>query len=368
MKFKNIIMISVFALIFAVMSIMCYLKPDSEFSQGERRELMQMPEVTAESVLSGEFAENFEVYSADQFPFRDAFRTVKAVFSTKVLNKADNNELYMKEGHISKLEYPENRKMMELGTERFKAIYDKFLKENDTKVYLSIIPDKNYFLAEKYGYPSIDYEEFIEYFKTEMDYAEYINIVPYLEIDDYYRTDSHWKQEKITGIARYIAKRMETAEEDRIRYKVKKLNEPFYGVYAGQSALPCEADEIKYLTNETMEKAVVKYYDTGIPKKGEMYDMEKAQGKDPYEMFLSGSTPLVTIENPDTLTEKELIIFRDSFGSSVAPLLSLRYKKTTVIDIRYVQSDYLGNLINFNNQDVLFLYSTTMLNNSNVLR
>lgn len=367
MKIKNIIMICVFALIFAVVSIACYLKPDAEFSMGERRELAQKPDATAETIFSGEFSENFELYSADQFPFRDAFRTVKALFTTKVLNKADNNGIYMKEGHISKLEYPENRQMMEYGAKRFRAIYDKFLKENGAKVYLSIIPDKNYFLAEKHGYPSIDYEKFIEYFKNEMDFAEYINIVPYLEIDDYYKTDSHWKQEKITGIARYIAEKM-GAEGTQIKYNVKTLNKPFYGVYAGQSALPCDADEMKYLTNETLERAVVKYYDTGLPKEGEMYDMKKADGKDPYEMFLSGSMPLITIENMDLEDGKELIIFRDSFGSSIAPLLSLKYRKTTVIDIRYVQSDFLGNLVDFSNKDVLFLYSTTMLNNSNVLR
>lgn len=367
MKIKNITMIGVFALIFATVSMACYLKPDTEFSLGERRELAKKPKMTVEAVLSGEFAENFELYSADQFPFRDAFRTVKALFTTKVLNKADNNGIYMKEGHISKLEYPENRQMMEYGVERFRAIYDKFLKENDAKVYLSIIPDKNYFLAEKHGYPSIDYEKFIEYFKNEMDYAEYINIVPYLEIDDYYKTDSHWRQEKITGIARYIAEKM-GAEGTRIKYNVKTLEKPFYGVYAGQSALPCDADVMKYLTNETLERAVVKYYDTGLPKEGEMYDMKKADGKDPYEMFLSGSMPLITIENTDLEDGKELIIFRDSFGSSISPLLSLKYRKTTVIDIRYVQSDFLGNLVDFSNKDVLFLYSTTMLNNSNVLR
>ena len=33
-----------------------------------------------------------------------------------------------------------------------------------------------------------------------------------------------------------------------------------------------------------------------------MYNMEKARGKDPYEMFLSGNQPLITIKNPaDTI-------------------------------------------------------------------
>lgn len=360
---KNKIMIYTFTLVFATISLMCYLKPDTEFSQGERRVLAQSPELTTETVFSGEYAENFETYSADQFPFRDSFRTAKAIFSTKILRKADNNGLYRKEGHISKLEYPENKKMTDHALNRFRFIYDSYLKENNTNVYLSLIPDKSYFLAEKYGYPSIDYEKFIADFKNKMDFAEYIDIAQYLEIDDYYKTDSHWKQEKITGIAKSLAEAMGT-EEMRIKYQVKKLSAPFYGVYAGQSALPCDPDEIKYLTNDIIETFVVKYYDTGMPKSGDVYNMEKASGKDPYEMFLSGSTPLATIENPYADTDKELIIFRDSFGSSIAPLIAQRYKKTTVVDIRYVQSGFLGNLIDFGGQDVLFLYSTSMLNNS----
>ena len=36
-----------------------------------------------------------------------------------------------------------------------------------------------------------------------------------------------------------------------------------------------------------------------------VYDMQKAYGKDPYEMFLSGSLSLITIENPHAQTDKE---------------------------------------------------------------
>ena len=99
-----------------------------------------------------------------------------------------------------------------------------------------------------------------------------------------------------------------------------------------------------------------------------MYDMEKAAGKDPYEMFLSGTRAVMTIENPQAQTEKELIVFRDSFGSSLIPLLAEGYRKITVLDIRYVQSSQLGQVVAFGNQDVLFLYSTMLLNNSMALR
>ena len=41
---------------------------------------------------------------------------------------------------------------------------------------------------------------------------------------------------------------------------------------------------------------------------------------DPYSVFLSGSKSLLTITNPSADTDRELVIFRDSFASSLAPL------------------------------------------------
>ena len=68
------------------------------------------------------------------------------------------------------------------------------------------------------------------------------------------------------------------------------------------------------------------------------------------------------------INKKELVIFRDSFASSLAPLLLDGYKKITLIDLRYLDSDLLNEYISFSNQDILFLYNTTIINNSNVLK
>ena len=99
-----------------------------------------------------------------------------------------------------------------------------------------------------------------------------------------------------------------------------------------------------------------------------MYDQKKAKGRDPYEMYLSGSLSYVTIENPEVTEEKELIIFRDSFGSGIAPLLAEGYSKITLLDVRYISSYTLGSLVDFSDSDVLFLYSTSVLNHSETLK
>ena len=144
------------------------------------------------------------------------------------------------------------------------------------------------------------------------------------------------------------------------------LDRPYYGVYYGYAALPMQPDELRYLTSETLEDCTVYNYETGKP--GAVYDMEKGAGNDPYELFLSGSISLLSIENPNAETDRELIVFRDSFGSSLAPLLAEGYAKITLADIRYLPSSQMGKLLDFTDTDVLFLYSVPVLNNSDTLK
>ncbi|MBE7034661.1 MAG: hypothetical protein E7402_00865 [Ruminococcaceae bacterium] len=365
-KTKSIIITILFTVLLAGGAALCLTKPSAIFSESERRELASFPALSADTLLSGEFGTNFETYATERFPFRDFFRSVKAFVSTELFGKRDNNGLFEADGHISKLDAVENPAMTDHAAKRFQFLYDTYLKEANTKVYLSIIPDKNMFLAEKNGYPALNYESFIQAFRDKTPYMQYIDIVPLLDADDYYATDSHWRQEKITDIAETLGAAMGT--DVAADYQVNTLDAPFYGVYHGQLAKPFAPDTLSYLSNEALDNASVYYYDTGAPKEGPLYNMEKAYGRDPYEMFLSGSMPLVTIHNPGAKTDKKLIMFRDSYSSSLAPLLSAGYQTVTLVDIRYMQSAFVGQLIDFTDADVLFCYGTTLLNNSLAMR
>ena len=44
------------------------------------------------------------------------------------------------------------------------------------------------------------------------------------------------------------------------------------------------------------------------------------------------------------------------------PLLVQDYEKVTLVDVRYMNSSLIGRYVNFSNQDVLFLYSSLLLN------
>lgn len=361
-KSKDKLLIGAIGSVFLLLSLLVWLMPDSPYSLSERRELKQQPELSIETVINGRFMSQFEAYQLDQFPFRDAFRSLKAL----TLLKADNNGIYVADGVIGSIDYPLKEKNLSYASKRFLNVYEQYLKDSGCSIYLSIIPDKNYFMAAANGYPAIDYERLVSAMKEYNSYMTYLDLFPFLKAEDYYRTDTHWKQEALPDVAGVLLDGMVDRDTTDYDYTVTEADAEFYGVYYGQAALPMAPDRISYLSNHTIDQ--YKVYDAQNQKQIPVYDLTKLTDKDPYEMFLGGPLSLVTIENPACNNGKHLILFRDSFGSSLAPLLAQEYEKTTLIDIRYILPAMLGQLVDFQDADVLFLYSTMVLNNSETLK
>ncbi len=340
------------------------LKPVDAQSASERRPLAAPPAASWDAVFSGDFMADFEEYALDQFPLRDKLRTVKALTALCAFRQKDNNGVYLQDGYISKLDYPLDLSSVDYAASRFRYVYEQYLVDKDMAVYLSVIPDKNCYMAAEHGAPTLHYAELVDALRTRLDFAQYIDIFPFLELSDYYRTDSHWRQENITDAAQYLAGQMGATLSGG--YTRHLAESPFYGVYYRQAALPLPGEELCWLSHAALEDCQVYDYETGtyIP----FYDAEQAAGRDPYSFFLAGPKSLLKIENPHAASGKELLLFRDSFGSSIAPLLAEGYASITLVDIRYISPQMLGQFISFTNQDVLFLYSTSVLNNSETIK
>lgn len=364
-KAKHWITVVLSALLLLGLSLWCILKPADATSDSERRTLAAMPELSAKAVGSGKFMEDFADYATDQFPLRDQFRSLKAFTALRLFRNRDVNGIYQdRDGYLSKLEYPLDTASLDNAADKFRRIQEKYLQGEDVKVYFSVVPDKNYFMAEDCGALSLDYGQLTGYLRDKLPEMAYIDIFPQLSLEDYYKTDTHWRQERITGVARTLAEAMGAVlDED---YRMETLDVSFYGVYAGQSALGSEPETLYYLRSDILDACSV--YDGETDSQISIYDPEKARGKDPYEIFLSGSKSLLKITNPAAETDRRLLVFRDSFGSSLAPLLVSGYAQVDVVDIRYLSSALLGNFLSFENCDVLFLYSTLVLNNSITLK
>ncbi len=359
-KIKSIAVISLTGAFLAGFSGFAWLKPDDAFSLSERRLLAQLPTV---SPLDSSFSTKFDSYATDQFPLRDIFRTIKANTATKLLMQKDNHDIYVVNGSASEIDYPLDEKSILHAADRLKNIYNKCLDETND-IYFSVVPDKGAFIAAENGYPAYEYDTLREKFAESMDFATEIRIDELLSIDDYYLTDSHWSQDRLLPIADRIASAM--GVELNAEYETVTLDSPFYGVYSGRSGLSLKPDQLKLLTNELLDSLTV--YDAETSSDIPVYDLTKAEGRDPYETFLSGSKSLLTVKNPNASTDRRLMIFRDSFGSSLSPLFFEGWSEVTIIDIRYITPDILPKLLDFENADVLFIYSASVINNSETLK
>ena len=362
-------------LVWLSLTLLAWFTPAKETSQAERRPLEQFPELSGETVLNGNFMSKFEDYTLDQFPGRDLFRQLKALTHYNVMQQMDNNGIYIEEGYAAKLDYPIDQAQVDYALGRLNFLYNTYLKSAGCNIYLSVIPDKGYYLAEANGYPAMDYQALFATVQAQAPWATYVDITGALSIEDYYRTDTHWKQENLIPVAQKLSAAMGVPAPDAKDFTARPIDYPFYGVYYGQAALPMSPDQLQVMESEILNRCQVYTYDDNLKKvEIPMYDLSKLTSGDPYNIYLSGArVGMVTIENPNATTNKELVVFRDSFGSSLTPLLAQGYKTVTLIDIREIPSANLKVLaryidLDFTGKDVLMLYSTTVLNSGNELK
>ena len=357
---------AVLVAMWAALTGFAWFAPAKDVSEAERRPLDQMPEITWESIVDGKFMPDFESYTLDQFPLRDTFRQIKSLFHYYAMQQSDNNDIYVSDGYAAKLEYPLNKDSVDYAVKKFSFVYDKYLKDTGSRVFMAIVPDKGYYLTQENGYLAMDYDAMYAGFREGMPFAQQIDLRDTLTAESYYRTDTHWRQEKLLAAAEKICHTMGVSPFAAESFTQTAIQRPFYGVYYGQAALPMDPETLYIMENDLLSQC--KVFDGETGKYVDVYNMDMLESKDLYDIFLSGSKSLLTIENPNAATDKALIVFRDSFGSSIVPLLVRDYAKVTVVDIRYISSQLLDRYLEFNGQDVLFLYSTLVLNNSNTIK
>ena len=366
MKLRSILTSAAFVLVLGLFTVTHILLPDQQVSTAERRKLQQLPRPTLQTVMNGSYGDKLEDYLLDQFPLRDELRSLKAFWQFEIYRQADNNGIYTVDDQVLKLDSVLKEDEVNALITNTNKIYSDHLQ--GMHVFFALIPDKNYFVAEEYGYPALNYDEMDFLLQDGLNRnISYLGMNPFdaLTLYRYYSTDLHWRQEYLQVVVNALSQSMNFTAMD-LSDCTQTQYSPFYGSYYGQSALNIPPDVLTTLTNDTIAGCVV----TSPEYKGEkpVYDKADFEEIDGYNIFLGGPLGIVTVENPNGTTGKELIIFRDSFASALAPLLMEGYDKITLIDLRYLASINVDRFVEFTDQDVLFLYSTTLVNSGKLLK
>jgi hypothetical protein len=330
-------------------------------SVSERRKLAQFPEISAEAVFSGSFADDYRLFLQDQAIFREDFRVVKSFIERQLLLKKENNEVFVVDGNLYDKFYGINQPYIERAASLIDNIAGLI---NSDEIYLSIIPSKAHML-DRSKYLLSDQNIIADHLKQHVD-AEYVDLMD-LAIegneDLFYVTDHHWTTEGAIQAYEILIATM--GYEPITDYALELATDSYVGSNYGKAAIKSIGKDKIYLAhNDYLDNMTVQRFETLDTFKlfDSIYFREKLDGLDPYDIFIGGLGPITIIENNRARSNEELIMFKDSYSHSLAPFLAQHFKRVTLFDLRYVRKEYIYDTYDLTGKTILFIFNTTILN------
>ena len=323
--------------------------PSREFSEMENRNLEQMPKLSVDSLLSGQFMKDFETYTTDQFVGRDGWIALKST-TERLLGKKENNNVYFcdQDTLITRFDQPDAAKV----TENLNYV-STFAENAGIPVTFSLIPTQACIWADRLpdGAPNASQTGLLDQAKAAVPGATWADLYsPLWEHKDesiFYRTDHHW-----TSLGAYYGY---TGLADALGYTPVPLDAytetvrstEFYGtVFSSSGVRWVSPDTIStYVPDTGITVTSYTYDSTGnqveVPRS--LYDTSFLSVKDKYSMFLGGNQSLGVVKTPNT-DKPKLLIIRDSYADSLVPFLTPHFSEIHLIDLRYYKlsiADYI---------------------------
>lgn len=364
-KFHKILSISVIAILVVVM-IAIGVTPKQKISVAENRDLQQKPKFTISSYISGKYAKDFSKYLSDQFPDRQGLIKDKAKFDLAMGRKEVNGVYICKDGYL-----------MEGFTEAAPEVTDakveainKFVSQNPKlNVSMMIVPNKVEIYNNLFpkNAPVASQKEYLDYLKKKVD--KKVNFVNLINTFDklknstqlYYKTDHHWTSDGAYNAYVEYAKSKDIDPAQEKSYLKSLATNSFLGsLYYKNGAQIGKPEDIVLYLKDKPYPLLVKYYDTKN-KTTTLYDADKLDGKDKYEVFTGGNHSQIKIRT-NVKTKRKLLLIKDSYANSMLPFLINDFAEINVVDLRYYTGTMADILNNNEITDVLILYNVNTFN------
>ncbi|MDR3069481.1 MAG: hypothetical protein LBU38_00520 [Propionibacteriaceae bacterium] len=334
-----------------------FAKPEN-ILPGERRPPAEPPSMA--KLIDGGWDKSFESYLSDRFPGREQLRGIVSFTKLDLFRQSDVDGRYRSDGQVGQFEAvrPDS---VRLCAEKIATVAASL---PGRRHFYAVIPDKSSYLEDFPGYDPAQVKTIITPLLSELTE---VDLTSALSSEDYYTTDLHWNQVKLENVASTLGQSMGF---NPARGTEQKLVGSFWGTFAGQLALPMPPDQLFYLTSPVIDQIQTGYLNaqTGSFEPGLLYQLDRFTGPDPYDVFLGGPQPLIRLGNPTVSKKRQLVVFRDSFGSSLTPLLLDSYSEVVLVDLRYINSKLLTRYVQIDaDADVLFLYSSQVVNHAETL-
>lgn len=363
-----------FICVFAFGSV---IAKDRDFSDMENRNLTKFPEITGETIVSGEFTENFEKYMSDQIIFKDFLVKLKVIENLALNQKYINGVYFAEDMLIQDYQNPYNQ----LGTNV--SYVNEFAEANsDLNCTWLLIPNACYVYEDRLpSYASCyDQSEVLAYiYGSVSDEIAVTDCFDELMANKdeyiYYKTDHHWTmQGAYIGYESYcefvgIEDSSEFANNTDFDlsdvYDIEVASDEFYGtLYSNVPTFSAEPDEV-LLYHKPDGEYTVEYLDEGWTSDS-LYNYENLEIKDKYTTYLDGNHSIIKItSNAVSEDNGKLLVVKDSYAHSFLPLLADNYSEIMVVDLRYYH-DSVSKLAKENGiENVLFINNIEFLSTDN---
>lgn len=355
--FKRLIVIF-FLLFFCGIGLLNWLKADQRFSEYEKRELAQKPELTLESIISGDYMKEFEAYVNDQFIWKNSWLKAKAL-AEKLMLKQENNGILI--GKHDWLLQPV-RKPSEQLQKNIKSINLFSRKNEGVSMYFLLVPtsidiyrEERPWLAQSYSQASI-----IKSVKNQLsEKVSFIDVYDTLRQHNneqlYFRTDHHWTARGAYYAYVESAKILGLQPFGMTDFNNEIVSENFKGTfYSKANALNVRPDYIEAFF-PTWKAEYHLLYDLK-KEKNSLYEYEHLQKNDQYSFFLDGNHSLVKIAS-NVNNGRKIAVVKDSYAHVFIPFLVNHFEEVHVIDLRFNRSNLTVYLAENEINNVLFLYN-----------
>ena len=316
---------------------------------------------------------DFETYLADQFPIRDNAISIKT-FSDRVLGKRQENNVYIGKNNFlfdSQVEYNE------ADTKAKTEAIDKFLSERpDLKAMIAISPNSSYIYKENLPYSlklsdqKKDIQSVYGLFKSKN--LVKLDVTTALENEKekgtqlFYKTDHHWTTEAAYCAFENIIKQW-GLDAENVSYEKLAVTTEFEGTLSGKAGVHDVKDSINIIVPKNSAGTYVVNYESQQRKTTSLFEKNKLNEKNKYEVFLGGNYDKVVISTTSH-NENTLLIVKDSFANCMIPMLTPYFSKIVVVDPRYL-TDNMDNIASDENYThMLFLYNlNTFLEDTSII-
>lgn len=362
-KFYNIAA-AIFCAVLCLGSVSTLVIKDKAFSESENRVLEQKPALTISSITDGSFMKKFETYLTDQFPLRDSAISLKT-FVDRVIGVKKENGVYIgKDGFLfdSPTDY-DKKDMTEKATaiSDFTQKYPKMKKAviispNSSYIYSDMLPDNLKLpnqsqqldkVEKAIKDPGITFVDAVSVLKT----AKREKNAPLL----FYKTDHHWTTRGAYAVFEDLALTWKL-DAEKAKHRFFAVSDSFEGTLGSKAGVHKTKDLVEICVPLKSVGTYIVNYESQQKKTATLFENEKLEQKNQYEVFLGGNYDKVIISTT-CLNNQNLLIIKDSYANCMIPMLTSHFSKIVVIDPRYL-TDSIDAIMKENDfTHILFLYN-----------